>query len=138
MEEEKSEKSLKHKGLLVLIKYIYHILGLFYALYDLLGIFEIDAIILGYISHVSIIVWFILYFVSIVFRYCHIHRLPLYYILASEMLTVGNYLFDYSINQSFIMCLHLVFIMLLIFGYTHFYLKINDNFNKEYIKAIIK
>lgn len=138
MEEEKLGNSLKHKTLLILIKYSYHIIALFYVLYDILGLIGIDAIILGYISHVSILNWFALYFLSIIFRYCYVHRLPLYYILLSEILTVGNYLLNYSVQESYIMCLHLVLIAFLIFGYTYYYLKTNAKRIKKRTNAVNK
>ena len=121
MKEEKSKRLLSHKVLLVLIKYIPHIIALFYAIYDILGILGVDAIIFGHLIHVSLVTWLFMYFLSFVFRYCYVHRLPLYYILGSDTLTITDYLLDFTIEESITTLLHLSLIAVIIFGYTYYY-----------------
>ena len=121
--EEKSKNLLSHKVLLVLIKYIPHFIALFYAIYNILGILGIDFIVVGHFIHMSLLPWLFMYFLSFVFKYCYVHRLPLYYILSSEVLTTSDYLLDYSIEESNIIMSNLVLIVIAIFGYTYYYIK---------------
>ena len=125
--EEKLETSLKHKELLVLIKFSPHFIAILYAIYNLASIFDIDLITLGYMVHLSIFPWTTYLFLSKLFRYCWIHRLPLYYILCSEILTIGDNFLNYTIQESNIICLHLSIFFVLICGYTYYYLYDLDN-----------
>lgn len=121
--EEMSKNLLSHKFLLILIKYIPHIIALFYGIYNILGICGIDFIVAGYFVHMSVLSWIFMYLLSFIFRYCYVHRLPLYYILSSEILTISDYLLNYSIEESIIIMLNLVLIFITIFGYTFYYIK---------------
>ena len=87
------------------------------------GIFGIDLIAVGYFVHMSILPWIFMYLLSFIFKYCYVHRLPLYYILSSEILTTLDYLLDYSIEESNIIMSNLVLIVIAIFGYTYYYIK---------------
>ena len=121
--EEISKSLISHKFLLILIKYIPHIVALFYGVYNILGICGIDFIAAGYFIHMSILPWIFMYLLSFIFRYCYVHRLPLYYILSSEILTISDYLLNYSIEESIIIMSNLVLIFTTIFGYTFYYIK---------------
>ena len=121
--EEKLGSLTTHKTLLILIKYIPHIIALCYGIYNIFGIFGIDLIVTGYFVHISILPWIFMYLLSIIFRYCYVHRLPLYYILSSEILTTLDYLLNYSIEESIIIMSNLVLILIAIFGYTFYYIK---------------
>jgi len=122
-EEVKSRNLLSHKFLLILIKYIPHFIALFYAIYNILGLLGIDFIIAGYFIHMSLLPWIFMYLLSFIFKYCYVHRLPLYYILSSETLTTLDYLLNYSIEESTILMANLTLIACLIFGYTFYYTK---------------
>ena len=123
MKEEKLERKLSHKVILIAIKYIPHIIAFFYALYNLLAIVGIDLIAFGYFVHVSLFPWILMYLLSIAFKYCYVHRLPLYYILGNELLTTLDYLLNYSIEESLILMGNGVLLAILIFGYTSYYCK---------------
>jgi len=122
-EEEKSKNLLSHKFLLILIKYIPHIIAFFYAIYNILGLLGIDFIIAGYFIHMSLLPWIFMYLLSFIFKYCYVHRFPLYYILCSEVLTTSDYLLNYSIEESTILMANLTLIACMIFGYTFYYTK---------------
>ena len=134
--EEKQKSLLSHKLLLILIKYIPHTIALFYGIYNILGILGIDFIIAGYFIHMSILPWIFMYLLSFIFRYCYIHRLPLYYILSSEILTTLDYLLDYSIEESVIIMSNLVLILAAIFGYTFYYIKYKLKKNERFQKIL--
>lgn len=126
MKAEKLERRISHKILLVIVKYIPHFIALFYAIYNLLAIVGIDVIVFGYFVHVSLLPWILMYILSIALKYCYVHRLPLYYILGSELLTTLDYLLDYSIEESIILMINGLLIIIIIFGYTYYY--------KNYVK----
>lgn len=134
--EEKSKNLISHKTLLILIKYIPHITAMFYGIYNILGIFGIDFILAGYFIHMSLLPWIFMYLLSFIFRYCYIHRLPLYYILSSEVLTTSDYLLNYSIEESIIIMSNLVLILAAIFGYTFYYVKYKLKKNERLQKIL--
>ena len=123
MKVEKLERKLSHKVLLIIVKYIPHLIAFFYAIYNLLAIVGIDIIVFGYFVHVSLLPWILMYLLSIALKYCYVHRLPLYYILGSELLTTLDYLLDYSIEESIILMSNGVLLAIILFGYTYFYCK---------------
>lgn len=124
--EEKSRKLLSHKGLLVLIKFIPHIVAFAYAIYTFLGIWGIDMNMFGCFFHVSLSMWIVLLTLSIVFRYCYIHRLPIYYIGLNELITCLDYYLDIELDTFTFICISLLLSISLIFGYTYYYLKKGD------------
>lgn len=121
--EKLVEKNVKHKSFLVLLKYLFHIEALLYIIYTLLGFLDIDAIILGYFANVSIVTWIFMYLTSIIFRYCYVHRLPLYYILVNEILVITDYYVGFPISDRELLVIHLLLIWILIFGYSYYYIK---------------
>ena len=60
---------------------------------------------------------------SIVFRFCYVHRLPLYYILINELTTVIDTYIGIPVSDINLLGIHLILIGLLIFGYTYYYVK---------------
>jgi hypothetical protein len=131
------EKSLKHKGFLIILKYIPHISSLFYIIYTLLSFLEIDSLILGQLAHISILPWLFMYLSSIIFKFCYVHRLPLYYIAVNELLVNLDYYINIPVSDIQLLLIHLLAIGFLIFAYTYYYLKYrlhNENFLCSKIK----
>ena len=122
-EEKLEERNVKHKSYLILLKYIPHFASLMYIVYTIFQFLDVDLIILGYFINISITSWFFMMLSSIVFRFCYVHRLPLYYILINELTTVIDTYIEIPISVNKLLGLHLIFIGLLIFGYTYYYLK---------------
>ena len=121
-EEVKSmENSLKHKSYLIALKYIPHFTAVLYIVYTLFQFIDIDLIMLGYFIHTSIVSWLFMLLSSIVFRFCYVHRLPLYYIAINDMTSVIDYYIGIPISEITLLGVHLVLIGLLIFGYTYYY-----------------
>ena len=115
------ENSLKHKSYLIALKYIPHFTAVLYIVYTLFQFIDIDLIILGYFIHTSIVSWLFMLLSSIVFRFCYVHRLPLYYIAINDMTSVIDYYIGIPISEITLLGVHLVLIGLLIFGYTYYY-----------------
>lgn len=116
------KSSVNRKTFLVILKFIPHIIAFLYALYNILGFLEIDAVILGHLIHVSVFPWIFLYLTSKVFKYCYVHRLPLYYIASCDIITLIDYYISIPISDANLINLHIFLVSLLIFGYTYYYL----------------
>lgn len=121
--EEKSKRSLKYKGFLILNKYIPHFAAILYIIYTILQIYNIDIPQFGCFTHVSLLTWTYMIITSIVFRYCYVHRLPLYYILVNEVLTEIDYYVGIPIEMDKLIAIHLSLIAFLILGYSLYYIK---------------
>lgn len=121
--ENTKENKLKHKSFLIATKFIPHISAFMYMVYTLGQFAGIDMFILGYLINYSILTWVYFYLVSFVFRYCYVHRLPLYYILINEILTTLDYYINIPVNELNLLLLHIVLIGILIFGYSFYYSK---------------
>ena len=117
------ENSLRHKSYLIALKYIPHFTAILYIIYTLLQFVDIDLIILGYFIHTSIISWLFMLLSSIVFRFCYVHRLPLYYIAINDITSVIDYYIKIPISEISLLGVHLIITGLLIFGYTYYYVK---------------
>ena len=119
--EEKLERSLKHKSFLVILKFIPHFTALMYIIYTLFQFINIDLITIGYIFHISIASWSFIFITSIIFRYCYVHRLPLYYIALNDITTIIDTYISIPISDINLLGVHLILIGILIFGYTYYY-----------------
>ena len=99
--------------------------NLFFIQYDntLLSFVGIDAVMLGRLTHISVIPWLFMYMTSHIFRYCYVHRLPLYYIAANELLVDTDYYIGIPVDDIKLLLIHLTIIILLIFGYSYYYIK---------------
>ena len=123
IKEEESKRLLSHKWLLLLIKYIPHIIAFAYAIYTFLGMFGIDMNMFGCFFHVSFFTWIIILSLSVVFRYCYVHRLPIYYIGINELITCLDYYLDIDLDTFTFTCISLLLSSSLMFGYTYYYIK---------------
>lgn len=121
--EEKLINQRKNKRFLLEIKYIMHILGINYVIYTLFQFIEIDLWPINYIATVSILTGYVLYRISKRFYFCYVHRLPLYYILVNQVLTIIDYYIGIPVSVFHLLIIHLLLIALLIFGYTYYYIK---------------
>lgn len=115
------KRNLVDKIFLISLKFICHIEGIIYILYTILALCDIDAINIGYLADVSLLTWLYLYFSSWRFRFCYVHRLPLYYILLNEIITSIDYLIGIPISDKSLMTVHILLIGILIFVYSYYY-----------------
>ena len=86
---------------------------------------NIDLIILGYFMHLSIMSWLFMFISSIVFKYCYVHRLPLYYIALNDISSTVDYYIGIPVSDITLLGIHIVLIGILIFGYTLYYVRNN-------------
>lgn len=120
---EKPSKNLSHKSFLILLKYIPYFMALGYALVTLGDFFEYNLIGFGYIFNISLGSWLFMLFASYIFRYCYVHRIPLYYIMINDILNVVDYYIGIPVNVAQLLCLHLLLIFLFIMIYVYVYAK---------------
>ncbi len=120
---EKLNKSLSHKSFLILLKYIPYFIACGYALVTLGDFFEYNLIGLGYVFNVSLGSWMFMLFASYIFKYCYIHRIPLYYIIVNDVLNIIDYYIGIPINVTQLLGLHLLTIFLFMCLYVYVYVK---------------
>lgn len=64
-----------------------------------------------------------MYITSHIFRYCYVHRLPLYYIAVNEFLVNLDYYIGIPIEDTKLLLVHLTIVIGLIYGYSYYYIK---------------
>ena len=120
---EKQSRNLSHKSFLIILKYIPYIIAFGYIITTLGDFFGYDLIGLGYLFHLSISSWLFMLLTSFVFKYCKIHRLPLYCIAVNELLNVTDYYIGIPISVRAFLCLHLLVIFIFMSLYVYVYVK---------------
>lgn len=80
-----------YKLFLITLKYLPHIVGTFYYIYSIISMY-FNVHFLNCIIHLSIIALLYMLISSFVFKFCFVHRIPIYYILAMNILNLcmGN------------------------------------------------
>ena len=123
LKKEASVDNICHKSYLIILKYIPHITAFLYMIYTLFQFLDIDLIILGYFIHTSIVSWLFMMLSSIVFKFCYVHRLPLYYIMLNDASSVFDHYIGIPVTDKTLFGIHIILIGLLMFGYTYYYKK---------------
>ena len=80
-----------YKLFLMTLKYLPHLIGTLYFIYAILSMY-IDVYFMNYIISLSILPLLYMLISSFVFKFCFVHRLPIYYILIMNILNLcmGN------------------------------------------------
>lgn len=120
---EKQNRNLSHKSFLIVIKYIPYIIAIEYAVSTLADFFEYDLIGFGYIFNLSLFSWMFMLLNSFIFKYCFIHRLPLYYIAINDMLNITDYYIGIPVDVKVLLCIHLLLIFIFVTLYTYLHVK---------------
>lgn len=111
-------KSL-YKIELLIIKVIPFIIMLCYVLNSTLSYFNLNGEIFSVIGGLSILTWIFLYVSSFVFKFCIYHRLPLYYILVSDILAYYDNIIGIPISNKELFVLNIaiigIFILLIVY-----------------------
>ena len=135
--EEKLKTNFGHKRFLLFKKYFNHIISILYIIYTFAEFIGDNPIFIGSIAHISLLPWIYLYYESVKYKYCYVHRLPLYYILTNELITQYDTYFKLPTEIFNLFVIHIILVAILMFGYTYYYLiKLKDvKFNKKRITA---
>jgi len=112
------EKQL-YKLELLLIKILPLGIALCYLLNSILSYFKIDALILSYIGGMSILPIIFILLSSFVFKFCIYHRLPIYYIIVSDIFNYYDYYIGIPLENRELFILNMIiagiFIVLIVF-----------------------
>lgn len=112
------EKQL-YKLELLLIKILPLGIALCYLLNSILSYFKIDAVILSYLGGMSILPIVFILVSSFAFKFCVYHRLPIYYIIVSDILNYYDLYVGIPISNRGLFMLNMIiagiFIILIVF-----------------------
>lgn len=108
---------------LLIIKFIPYIIALLYIANNLLSYFGIDLPVLSLIGGTSILTILFLYISSFVFRFCIYHRLPIYYIVLSDIIAYYDIEIGIPLDDRNLFTLHLIIIGILILLLVYFKFK---------------
>lgn len=106
-----------------LLKILPSLMSLIYFINILLNLVGVNLNILSYISGISFIPLFFIYISSYVFQFCEYHRLPLHYILLTNLLSIIGYEFEITINIWSYIVIHSILFGLTVFMVLYLYLK---------------
>ena len=112
------EKNL-YKLELIFIKILPLGIALCYLLNTVLSYFGVDAVILSYIGGMSILPTAFILISSFVFKFCIYHRLPIYYIIVSDIFNYIDFYIGIPITTRDLFILNMliagIFIVLIVF-----------------------
>jgi cytochrome bd-type quinol oxidase subunit 1 len=119
--------------MLYIFRLLPYIIALFYLLATVFNIVGIDSNWVAHIFYLSIISWGFLIYTSFLFKFCVHHRVPLYYILLNDLISMVNELSYVNIETITFCRLHIILLGICLFIYLWLYLKYKkyDKYNKE-------
>jgi hypothetical protein len=120
---ENLRSKLLYKILLLLLKYIPLIIGLFYMINTITAYIGIDLPILSNIAGMSLLTWLFMYIAAIVFKFCIYHRMFLYYILVTDIINIIDYYYNIPISNFNILMIHSSITCICLFLILFFYVK---------------
>lgn len=109
--------------ILYMLKVIPYVIAVGYIAYTGFAFYNIDLPIIGYIVHLSVLPWLFLYLSSLAFKFCYVHRLPLYYVLVNDSITVLDYYIGIPLDVYQLMMLHSVILGIFILLITYYHVK---------------
>ena len=112
--EENLRKRL-YKTTLFTLKIIPAIIALCDILNTLFYLFDVNAEVLSYFGGVSFLTLAFLYLTSYAFNFCEYHRLPLHYVVVTNLLSIVDYYFSIGLSPAVYLIIAGIFILLLIY-----------------------
>lgn len=106
-----------------LLKILPSLIALIYFINIVLNLFEINLNSLSYIAGMSFIPLLFIYISSYVFQFCEYHRLPLHYILITNILSIIGYEFEIAVDVWLYIVIHSILFGLSIAIALYLYLK---------------
>lgn len=131
---ENLRSKILYKIEILIIKFIPFILSIAYFINTTLSIYNVDVPILSYLTGLSFIPWVFIVISSFVFKFCTWHRVPLYYILANDLLNIVDSIWEIPIENRAYLGIHIV--LFFICFITIFALRKKCNKNEELHKKI--
>lgn len=105
---ESLRSKILYKTEILIIKFIPFILAIVYFINTTLSICNIDIPILSYLAGLSLLPWLFILISSFVFRFCIWHRIPLYYILANDLLNIIDSIWEIPLENRPYLGIHIV------------------------------
>jgi hypothetical protein len=125
--EEKTDRLLLHKVLILFIKIIPMVLALLAVINTIASYFYIDLPILSYIGGVSILSLSFFYISSYVFRFCKYHRMFLHYITLNWILNIWDYYWGIPVSDKGLFLIYMAITGVFLFVILYLYLKSRRN-----------
>ena len=114
-----AEESLRSKSLYKVTIFTLKIIPMLLAICDivntLLYMWDINAEVLSYFGGVSFLTLVFLYLASYVFKFCEYHRLPLHYIVVTNIISIIDYNFSIGLAPAIYLTIAGIFIVLLVY-----------------------
>lgn len=128
--EERRLSKYRYKVLLIIIKYTPIIIALLDLLHTILSYFDINAGIISFFGGLSVVNLLFIFAASYVFEYCTIHRIPLYYVICSNLIGLYDTYFGIPCSNKELLYLYLIIAGIFIIIYTKYAIA-----NKETIRT---
>ena len=109
---EKAENSVrrKHKFFLLAIKYLPYLIMVIEVVRTFSCIFGKQEVVLSYIGGTSYLVLLFMLLTSFAFDFCSYHRVPIYYILTNNTLTLWDFYVGIPVSNAGILDINLVLV----------------------------
>lgn len=128
--EERRLSKYRYKILLIIIKYTPITIALLDLLHTILSYFNINAGIVSFFGGLSVINILFVFAASYAFEYCSTHRIPLYYVVCSNLIGLYDTYFGIPCSDKELLCLYLIIAGIFIIIYTKYVIA-----NKETIRT---
>ncbi len=125
MIKEENLRRKSHRLLLITLKILPMVISLCYLLNTLFSYFCIDTSLLSMLSGMSLFPWIFILIATYVFKFCIYHRMFLYYILLSNILSIYDFYIGIPISNIETVMLHLIVFGIFLFLVLYFYVKRN-------------
>ena len=114
---------LLYKIEILLLKTIPYILAFSYALNTVLSYFDIDLIILSMLCSIGLVPYTLLLISSFVFKFCKYHRMMIYYVGITELLSWIDYYHKIPISDNTYFIVLFLILGVFLFLFTYFKIK---------------
>ena len=122
VKEENLRKS-SHKLLLLILKVIPMVTAFYYVLNTIAAYFNIDMSALSMLGGMSLLPWLFILVATFVFKFCIYHRMFLYYIFTSDIVSIYDFYFGIPISNMETIMLQFCIIGIFLFLILYFYVK---------------
>lgn len=112
---------------LLLLKYLSVTIGLCYLLNSILSYFGIDIILFSFIAGLSILPTIFILVSSFVFKFCIYYRLPIYYVIVSDIINYYDLYIGISISNRMLFITNMITAGICIFLMIFFKIKLCRN-----------
>gem|GEM_PF-3761035 len=123
MKKEENSRRRLHKSLLLLLKFMPMVLALCDVLNTVLDYMQITCYPLSWLSGISFFPWLFILVASFALDFCTYHRIFLYYIFVTNLLSVIDMEIGIPISDKYLIDLHCILLGVFCFLALHFYLK---------------